>query len=225
MRASRAVATVLVGIAGLSLAGCGEKDAAQDESAGTSSRGTTVLEIYDLNEALVREVAYRDEKTALAGSDGDVPAGARLVTAMPDVVPLQVNQEGRFDRSVGVYVLLEGDPLKVRRRDVVSAKAEQPPEPPDEAAADPAKSPSDWHVTVKLGPDAAEEFEALSREVARGGKTAGVPRQIAIVLDGRIVSAPVIDYREYPEGIAGGTIQLTGLTKDEARSIAKRLAA
>lgn len=71
----------------------------------------------------------------------------------------------------------------------------------------------DWAVTMQLDDDAAAEFADLSAELA------GTGGQIAVVLDGVVLSAPTVN-----GPIPDGQVQITGdFTEESARSLADRL--
>jgi preprotein translocase subunit SecD len=64
------------------------------------------------------------------------------------------------------------------------------------------------HVSIKFNPQGAQDFERITGE--------NVKRRMAIVLDGVVYSAPVIQER-----IAGGNAQISGsFTMDEAKDLA-----
>lgn len=65
-----------------------------------------------------------------------------------------------------------------------------------------------WVVQIELSPDDAREFGEWT--------TAHVGDQLAIVVDGEIVTAPTVQ-----SPITGGTVQIAGrFTEDEARALA-----
>ena len=75
-----------------------------------------------------------------------------------------------------------------------------------------------------------EAFQEITRAIAQRGrdnafKGAPVPQHFAIVLDDELVSAPSIDYVEYPDGIDGGTgAAISGsFTIDSAQDLAEIL--
>jgi hypothetical protein len=74
----------------------------------------------------------------------------------------------------------------------------------------------DWVVQVTLTDDAASVFEDVTKRVS----TLGPPlNQLAIVLNGAVVSAPAVQ-----EPIKGGTLQITGgFTQGEAEALATAL--
>jgi preprotein translocase subunit SecD len=74
-------------------------------------------------------------------------------------------------------------------------------------------------VDIEFTESGAQKFQDLTRTLAERGRVfhdrVGGPdelafQQLAIVIDGEIKSAPIIDYRENPEGISGNAAQITG---------------
>jgi preprotein translocase subunit SecD len=89
-------------------------------------------------------------------------------------------------------------------------------------------------VALELTADGGKAFTELTRRVAERGAAnathaAGLDdaQHFAIVVDGRIVSVPYIDFRQAPEGIDGATgVQISGgLTRKSARQLAALLSA
>lgn len=71
-----------------------------------------------------------------------------------------------------------------------------------------------WAVTLDLEPAAARALDDLSAELA------GTGRQLAVVLDGVVLTAPTVESR-----ITGGQLQITGsFTEEQATALADRLA-
>jgi hypothetical protein len=81
-------------------------------------------------------------------------------------------------------------------------------------------------VLLRLAARGGGLFHEMTRAEARRGATRGTPQHFAIVLDGRILNVPSIDYERYPSGIDPVSgIQITGLQDvDRARQIAAILA-
>jgi preprotein translocase subunit SecD len=81
-----------------------------------------------------------------------------------------------------------------------------------------------WAVTLDLTAEGAEKFAALTAEAA--GYPPGDPRrQIAIVLDGEVITAPAVNETVSPEtGISGGTAQITMGRGDDSQQQAQDLA-
>jgi hypothetical protein len=74
----------------------------------------------------------------------------------------------------------------------------------------------DWVVQVQLTDAAAPDFAQLTERLADVGPPLN---QVAIVLNGVVVSAPAVQ-----EPITGGTLQITGsFTQDEAEALAASL--
>lgn len=85
-------------------------------------------------------------------------------------------------------------------------------------------------VFLELTEAGALAFRELTRELAMRGRLAAAGRvgdalafqQVAIVVDGTLVSVPTIDFREFPDGIpAEAGLQIGGLgSLEEARTLA-----
>ncbi len=60
-------------------------------------------------------------------------------------------------------------------------------------------------VLLQLTPDGARQFAALTRRLAEEGRRSGQSGRLAIVLDGKLASAPTVH-----EEISGGSAQITG---------------
>lgn len=73
-----------------------------------------------------------------------------------------------------------------------------------------------WAVTLDLTGDGGEKFAALTAEAA-GFPPSDPRRQIAIVLDGEVITAPAVNVSVSPDtGITGGTAQITmGRSEDD----------
>ena len=83
-----------------------------------------------------------------------------------------------------------------------------------EASAE-LSSAEDWLVDVRLDDEGTAAFADLT------GLVAGTGRQVAVVVGGRVVSAPSVQ-----EAITGGEIRLSGsLSRDEAEALAAALEA
>ncbi|HWB58417.1 MAG TPA: protein translocase subunit SecD, partial [Chthoniobacteraceae bacterium] len=69
-----------------------------------------------------------------------------------------------------------------------------------------------WIVSMHFDSDGAKEFATLTRQVAIDHS------QMAIVLDGRVISAPGVDERYAETGIMGGDAQISGGGMDQKSS-------
>jgi SecD/SecF fusion protein len=79
------------------------------------------------------------------------------------------------------------------------------------------------NVTFDFTDDGRLAFQKITKRIAeRGQASLGPPYSFAIVLDGKIVSRPVIDYQENPQGIDGRTgAQISGgFTVQQAQDLA-----
>jgi preprotein translocase subunit SecD len=69
----------------------------------------------------------------------------------------------------------------------------------------------EWHVDFKLTPDATKRFAVAT--------TAAVGEQLALIIDGQVVSAPVVE-----EPIWHGSVAITGgYDEEEAKALAAEL--
>ena len=75
-----------------------------------------------------------------------------------------------------------------------------------------------WIVTMDFTGDGRQKFQDLTREIAVAGNLAGTPQRFSIILDGKIVSNPTVDFNDYPGGIDGRNgAQIEGnFSQDEA---------
>ncbi|HVH01279.1 MAG TPA: protein translocase subunit SecD [Miltoncostaeaceae bacterium] len=84
---------------------------------------------------------------------------------------------------------------------------------------------SRWIVTMKFTGDGREKFQDLTRQLAVDGNLQNQLQRFAIILDGKIVSNPTVDYNDYPAGIDGRNgAQIEGdFSQDEAQTLAKQI--
>src|SRR5205807_7601330 len=94
-------------------------------------------------------------------------------------------------------------------------------------------------VLMQFTGHGSHQFEKITKAEAKAGQTAATfagqggsndpnvvtafARHFAIVLDGKLESAPYIDYKRNPDGIAGGNAQIdlgNGGTMSEAKGLA-----
>jgi preprotein translocase subunit SecD len=93
-----------------------------------------------------------------------------------------------------------------------------------EALANFSQTTGQWQVDLKLNDDGARKFQELTRAAAQFA-TGDPQRQIAIVLDGKIISAPqVASNVDANTGIAGGSAVITLGTGDNQQAEAQDLA-
>ncbi|MEZ0255367.1 MAG: preprotein translocase subunit SecD, partial [Chthoniobacter sp.] len=76
-----------------------------------------------------------------------------------------------------------------------------------------------WGVSLEFNSEGAVQFQKLTQQVAQERS------QMAILLDGKIQSAPSVDPEKYPTGITGGRAQISGgsMSEKEARGLASAL--
>jgi SecD/SecF fusion protein len=80
-------------------------------------------------------------------------------------------------------------------------------------------------VQLQFTGEGREKFADITRQLAQDGQLAGELQRFAIILDGRIVSNPTIDYERLPTGIDGrnGAIIEGDFSQDEAETLAKQI--
>jgi preprotein translocase subunit SecD len=96
----------------------------------------------------------------------------------------------------------------------------------DRSSAQATVDPATQAPTVVFGFTEAgrQKFGRLTAALARAGKRSSRPYHLAILVDGRAIERPYIDYRLYPAGIPGDNgVQLTLRRRGEAERLAKRL--
>ncbi|MDR3406828.1 MAG: protein translocase subunit SecD [Chthoniobacter sp.] len=76
-----------------------------------------------------------------------------------------------------------------------------------------------WGVALEFDSTGGDQFQKLTQQVAQERT------EMAILLDGKIQSAPSVDPDKYPLGIGGGRAQISGgnMAEKEARSLASAL--
>jgi preprotein translocase subunit SecD len=158
-----------------------------------------------------------DWEASVLGPDGSPAPADSAITGGPDAghaaALTEAEARSRAAKCPGAVVLRAdsgwfalGGIAAVTNADIAKARA----------ATDPAGGPD---VELSLTPHGQEAFTTLTRELARRGTLQahnGDPLQssqhLAIVLDGRIVSTPYVNWREAPDGIDGADgVPISGL--------------
>ncbi|MFP5450940.1 MAG: protein translocase subunit SecD [Thermoleophilia bacterium] len=80
-------------------------------------------------------------------------------------------------------------------------------------------------VTMQFTDEGRQAFADITRQLALDGSVRGELQSFAIILDGEVVSAPTIDYEQYPFGIDGRNgAQIQGnFSRGEADTLAKQI--
>lgn len=78
-------------------------------------------------------------------------------------------------------------------------------------------------VDVRFTPAGTDRFEALTRRAAQYGLLRGRVQGIAIILDDRLISNPVIDYETNPSGLRSTEAQIPIVDGLDARAVAAEL--
>jgi SecD/SecF fusion protein len=76
---------------------------------------------------------------------------------------------------------------------------------------------SDYDVQPNFSDKGIKAFATLTKDLARRGKLRGVQQHFAIVLDGELVSNPVIDYEQNPNGLPDGGVINGAVGQDQLR--------
>ncbi|HWH14522.1 MAG TPA: protein translocase subunit SecD [Miltoncostaeaceae bacterium] len=169
----------------------------------TVAPGTTRAEALEELRGLVRDrdVPWRQIEVE------SVPRGLTLVTE-----PLLTTRQG----SGAVQYTIYQDRKALTGRDITEAS--QTREVTSAGAGEPI-------VTMQFTSAGRDKFREITQNLAIRGQTVGTPQHFAIVLDGQLISAPQIDYTEFPFGIDGSngaTIQ-GGFTTESAQTLASQL--
>ncbi len=80
-------------------------------------------------------------------------------------------------------------------------------------------------VSLQFTGDGQRKFAEQTRRLAQDGRLKGVNQRFAIILDGKIVSSPTVDFKQYPQGITGSNgAEITGsFSRSEASTLAKQI--
>jgi SecD/SecF fusion protein len=151
---------------------------------------------------------------------GRVPSGVELVTVPEGLIiysDLQQLDPNRVDGpSRTVYVLMQDKPA-LTGRDITSSAQSF-----DSGSQGGNQEPI---VTMQFTDEGAQAFQDVTRDLAQRGALRQELQSFAIVLDGRIISNPTVDFRQYPNGISGNNgAQISGnFTTESARTLADQL--
>jgi protein-export membrane protein SecD len=77
------------------------------------------------------------------------------------------------------------------------------------------------NVLIDFTGPGGKAFEQVTKQLALAGALKGQNQSFAIVLDNQMESDPIVNYQENPQGIAGGSAEITGsFTLGEAKDLA-----
>jgi protein-export membrane protein SecD len=77
------------------------------------------------------------------------------------------------------------------------------------------------NVLIDFTSEGGKQFGEVTKQLALAGALKGVPQTFAIVLDGVMESDPQVDPKQNPNGIQGGSAEITGnFTVQEAKDLA-----
>ena len=149
-----------------------------------------------------------------------IPAGVN-VGEVPKGLFLAYEERGLSTRSANsgpqqrIWYVFQNNPGLVGR-DISEARS---------TISNPGIGGSEPIVTIQFTGDGRRKFADITRELAVDGNLAGTPQRFAIILDGKIVSNPTVDYKTYPTGIDGRNgAQIEGnFSRGEADTLAKQI--
>lgn len=187
------------------------------------------------NTVVVQLPGVEDEQRAIeaVGQTGVLSFRPVLASVAGDVGPLAGTDTPNIDNETGLTIdddtFAESAWLLYDDTDVPTQVLELGPAALEGSNVDEALPVFDpnsavWAVTLDLTGDGADKFAQLTAEAA--GYPPGDPRrQIAIVLDGGVITAPAVNETVSPEtGISGGSAQITMGRGDDSQQQAQDLA-
>ena len=161
-----------------------------------------------------------EKASLLQDYDGNVPAGMEIETVPKGLVIFsdrqQLDPSKPDSPSRTVYVLMQDKPA-LTGRDITSAAQSF-----DSGSTGGNQEPI---VTMQFTDQGASAFQGVTRDLAQRGALRQELQSFAIVLDGKIISNPTVDYRQYPNGISGNNgAQISGnFSTESARTLADQL--
>ena len=146
---------------------------------------------------------------------GEVPEDDRKIFEVPQGTIVVQDQQGlaSSEDSPATYLVLRDRPA-LSGDDITNPEQNTDPQT------------SQPNVTFDFTDDGRLAFQRVTRDIAERGTALGLgqPYSFAIVLDGEIVSRPVVDPADNPTGIDGRTgAQISGLELEEAQDLAEFL--
>jgi SecD/SecF fusion protein len=144
-------------------------------------------------------------------------------TVLVQARPVEATSGKVIQRSPNSWYVIDDDPV------LTGAQITHPQQGFDEGAGENGQP----NVTFGFTSNGNKVFERVTREIAHRGQEAQLPgvskeaalQHFAVVLDGQVVTAPSIDYTQYPEGIdaANGSQISGGFTITSAQELASEL--
>jgi SecD/SecF fusion protein len=166
-------------------------------------------------------VSPTGEKRPRSGLVIEVPKGTLVVSEQPsdptsgDTVELD---ESKPETEPGWYAIEDKPAL-------AGTELRNP-----EQNFDPGNAPN---VTFDLTDKGATEFHDVTRAIAQraqanylegsGISTGAASGHFAVVLDNKVISRPIIDFGDNPDGISGNSAEISGLSLREAQDVAQLL--
>lgn len=117
-----------------------------------------------------------------------------------DVAKLQANQAA-LDRLYPQVALLF-EPANLNNSHIIDAFPE-------------FSGSTEWAIGIRFNPEGSQRFAELTRQIA------GTGRSVGIFIDGKLISAPIVDLVYAKTGITGGSAVIQGnFTAEEAKQLA-----
>jgi SecD/SecF fusion protein len=185
-----------------------------------SPRGEPTFYAFDEDDRPVDGVSPTTERAALLDSfpGNELPPGVRieqvprgLFIAYEEAPRLQTRDAG----TQRTYFVFQNDPA-LRGADVTEAST---------TIQTGSLGGRQRVVTLQFTDAGRQKFSDVTRQLAQDGRLATELQAFAIILDGRIVSRPTIDYERLPTGIDGrnGAIIEGDFSQGEAETLAKQI--
>ena len=184
------------------------------------ARGLPTLYAFTKANEPVPDVAPATDRATLAESfpGNTIPADVKVLSVPKGLFIAYEETERLQTRDAGTqrtYYVFQNDP-GLTGQDVTEARA----------TIDTGGLGSRQRiVTLQFTDRGRQKFHDITRQLAQDGQIAQTPQRFAIILDGRIVSNPTIDYENLPDGIDGrGGAQIEGdFSQTESETLAKQI--
>jgi SecD/SecF fusion protein len=183
----------------------------------TTPTGTWYL-VNDTAKSVLR--GPEDNRAALF-SETQQPPGTRVVEVMPGTVLVQAQTpKNAPDPKLNSYYVLNDNPV-LKGSDIRN---------PAQTFDNGTSGTGQPIVTFGFSSSGGKIFQNVTRQIAQRGQNVSLPGQpnnqhFAVVLDGRLVTVPFIDFTQNPDGIdpSNGSQIQGGFTIDSAQQLANLL--
>jgi preprotein translocase subunit SecD len=203
-------------------AGCGDDEG--DTRTGTATTGgvdADAIAFYDWEPNVIGPDGRPEPRNRVVTQTAlpNRAAADKLAARVPGAIVVEDEEPTSGVKAKGGWFVLTGKPA-LTGADI--ARVEM-------SAVQGSAAPA---VTISLTPEGRERFKAVSREIAQrgaGNARPGAPPteafgHFAVVVDGRIVTRPFIDFQQNPDGFdAANGLQIQGQTVEETEDLVHRL--